>query len=114
MTKADPNSKAGQIRHAERTLRSLLRTPKTRAGLIAAVSKGHITKNFVFGWLSEHVRDGLVTELKSGSAPMYQITSAIVVEQPKVGGYPEWLEPRHVPVSISRTVYIDGTPRKGQ
>lgn len=108
MTAAKPDSKAGQLRSAERTLRALLRTPKTRNGLVAAVTKGHISRNFVFGWLAERRRDGTVTTLKSGTKVMFQITSSIVIETPVQSEYPSWLDPRSVPAAGSRTLYVDG------
>jgi hypothetical protein len=102
------NSKAGQVRAAERILEGLLRTPKTRGGLVAAVITNHISRNFVFGWLSEKSRDGTLTKLKSGSNVMYQIAKHVVVEVPAESAYPSWLDPRWLPLAAGRTVYIDG------
>lgn len=108
MTRANPNSKAGQLRQAERTLRLLLKTPKTRGGLIAAVAKGHVSRNFVFGWLAERRRDGTVTTHKSSGIVMYQIVEQEVKEVPKESPYPVWLDPRSLPVADGRAVYING------
>jgi hypothetical protein len=93
---------------AGRLLTALLRSPKTRPGLIAAVAEHGVTRNFVYGWLSEQIRTGLVTVHKSSKTPLYQMTAAIVVEQPADSQFPAWLEPRVVPNSVDRRVYIDG------
>lgn len=114
--KQKPDSKAGQLRAADKLIRRLLRTPKTRAGLIAAVtSSGKVSRNFVYGWLSENTRNGTVTVLKSASTgrqPHYQITEHIVVEVATLGAYPSWLEPRALPMATSRQVFISGQTTK--
>jgi hypothetical protein len=89
-------------------LMALLRTPKTRAGLIAAVEADGITKNFVYGFLSQSQREGTVTQLKSMNPVQYQATEFIVVERPAERVFPTWLEPRSLPTSIGRRTYIDG------
>lgn len=107
MTPKGP-SKAGQLRQAEKTLRGLLRTPKTRVGLIAAVAKGSISRNYVYGWLSERRRDGTITVLKSGATLMFQVAPATVSEAPEPSLYPLWLDPRALPLSTGRTVVVNG------
>lgn len=116
MTAPNPQSKAGQLRAAEKTLRGLLRTPKTRSGLCAAVTGGRISRNFVYGWLAERGRDGTVTTLKSSTHVMYQIANHLVQELPVQSVYPTWLDPRALPLSSSRAVHIDGilVKNKGQ
>lgn len=106
--KKQPDSKAGRSRAADKMLRSLLRTPKSRAGLIAAALSVGVSRNFVYGWLSEQRRDAKIAVLKSGRIEMYQMTTHVVVESPAPGTYPAWLEPRALPVSASRCVYVDG------
>lgn len=101
-------STAAQIRQAESTLRSLLRTPKSRPGLIAAVVKGKISRNYIFGWLAERRRDGTLTVHKSSGALMYQIAVYGVSETPIESIYPRWLDPRHLPTAHSRVVVVDG------
>jgi hypothetical protein len=94
---------------AEALLKALLRTPKTRAGLIAAaITQEGITKNFVYGWLTEASRTGIVTMLKSTNPVQYQLTSHIVIEKPAEGFFPTWLEPRDLPSVDRRRIYIDG------
>lgn len=103
-----PDSRAGRARAADQTLRRLLRTPKTRAGLIAAVVGRDITRNYVYGWLSERTRDGTLAVLKSAGQRLYQITASVVQEQASEGQYPSWLEPRQIPLAAARRLYIDG------
>ena len=103
-----PVSKAAQIRAAERMLRGLLKTPKTRAGLIAAVTKGVVSRNYVYGWLAEGSRDGTLTKLRSMGACWYQLTPEVIEEVPLPGIFPGWLDPRSLPASRSRTVVVDG------
>lgn len=99
-----------QAIHAEQVLNGLLRTPKTRPGLIAATVASKISRNFVFGWLTEQVRTGQVIPLKSTNPPMYQLASAGAAEVPCPGEYPQWLDPRVLPPVVSRRVYIAGRP----
>lgn len=108
MTAPNPTSKAGQLRAAEKTLRGLLRTPKTRNGLVAAVCNGIVGRNFVYGWLAERRRDGTVTTLKSGKNVAFQIAKHVVIEVPAESVYPAWLDPRIVPMAASRAIHIDG------
>lgn len=104
-----PDSKAGRLRAVDRLIRGLLRTPKSRAGLIAAVAGSGLSRNFIYGWLSERRRDGTVTVLKgSGTQILYQITTHVVIETPSPSVYPPWLEPKTIPMANTRRVYIDG------
>lgn len=104
----DPNSRAGQVRKAEVLLRRLLKTPKTRSGLIAAVANQLISKRFVYGWLANQVLSGEVVKLKSGSSVTFQMKGVTIVETPCFKGFPAWLDPRVVPVVLERKVFIDG------
>ena len=97
-----------QVRQANKVLLALLKTPKTRPGLIAAVSSDSISRNFVFGWLIEQVRSGVVVKLKSSHHITYQVAVTLSEEQPRAGMFPNWLEPRILPVLATRRVYIDG------
>lgn len=104
-----PDPKTVRAREADKLLRRLLRTPKTRAGLIAAVATHKVSGNFVYGWLSENQRNGTVTVLKSsGRQFQYQISEHVVIETAAPGQYPSWLEPRTLPVASARRVFIDG------
>lgn len=99
---------------AEATLRSLLRTPKTRAGLEAAVVAVGVSRRFVFGWLSEATRTGLVATIKTCDPWMYQLSSWLAKETAKASLYPSWLDPRILPDVASRAVYLDGRPIESQ
>ena len=103
-------SRAAQVRRAEAVLLSLLRTPKTRPGLVAAVSGRDISRNFVFGWLVEQVRNGGVVKLKSAQHVSYQIATTLHTEVAYEGVYPSWLESRALPSMVARRIYIDGRP----
>lgn len=102
-----PPTKKATIEAAQALLEGLLRSPKTRAGLIAAVAPG-LSRNYVYGFLSEQVRTGRVTVLKTMDPPQYQMTEYIVIEKPRSSEFPLWLDPRAIPVSVRRDVYIDG------
>lgn len=103
-----PESRAAQARQADLVLRRLLRTPKTRPGLIAAVTSRMISRRFVFGWLTESLRTGLVVELKGGTTKTYQIKGVVIAEAPRISEYPSWLDPQALPQVMERTAYIDG------
>ena len=103
-----PESRAAMVRQAEKVLLALLRTPKTRSGLIAAVAGESISKRFVFGWLSEHSRNGVVVVLKSTTTVSYQLATHQIIERPALGVYPTWLEPRELPDVSARQAYLDG------
>lgn len=96
---------------AEATLRALLRKPKSRSGLVAAVVGGAVTKNFVYGFLSVGITSGEIVVLKSTSAsdPLYQLSGRFHVEVPAGSGYPLWLDPRALPAVSGRRVYIGAT-----
>lgn len=103
-----PPSKAAQVRQAERTLLGLLRTPKTRTGLIAAVKSKVISEHFVYGFLAEGRNSGELVTFKSGRQLMYQVAAPTVAEVPEASVYPSWLDPRALPIATSRLVVIDG------
>lgn len=93
---------------ARHLLSKLLRTPKSRSGLIAAVKSQAVSRNFVFGYLTTEVRAGRVVVLKSGVSVMYQLSECVVHEEPAPKEFPVWLEPRALPLAVGRRVYIDG------
>ncbi len=83
----DPNSRAGQVRKAEATLKRLLKTPKTRNGLVAAVASQAISKRFVYGWLANQVLSGEVVRLKSAGTFTFQLKGTVIVETPCFKGF---------------------------
>lgn len=113
---AKPDSKAARARAADKLIRNLLRTPKTRPGLIAAVTSATgVTRNFIYGWLSERTVDGTVTVFKgAGRNLTYQITTHVVIENAREGTFPSWLEPRVLPMATSRGVFISGHKNKSK
>lgn len=108
MAKVNPNSKASQIKRAKALLAGLLRAPKTQAGLIAAAKTKGVTRNFVYGWLTNALRTGVVVKHKSTDPETYQLADHAASETPSVGAYPAWLEPRGLPAFTSRRAVIDG------
>ena len=108
MAQVNPNSRAAQVRRAETVLTRLLKTPKTRNGLVAAVTSKRISRNFVFGWLANQVVSGGVVKLKSGATVTYQIKGTVILENPALSGFPTWLDPRTLPLVSERKVFIDG------
>lgn len=108
MAPVNPNSRAAQVRRAEIVLTRLLKTPKTRNGLVAAVTSKKISRNFVFGWLANQVVSGGVIKLKSGMLITYQIKGEVILENPALSEFPSWLDPRSLPVVSERKVFVDG------
>lgn len=108
MAPVNPNSRAAQVRKAEVVLTRLLKTPKTRNGLVAAVTSKKISRNFVFGWLANQVVSGGVVKLKSGALVTYQIKGSVILENPALSGFPSWLDPRTLPAVAEHKVFIDG------
>lgn len=106
MTK--PLPKAEQLRRANKMLSALLRTPKTRAGLIAAVTTGAISRNYIYGWLSEGKRNGTLTVLKTRNSLTYCVAAKVVQEVAQESVFPTWLDPRVLPALCGRRAYLDG------
>ena len=96
------------VRKASRTMSILLKTPKTREGLVAAVASEMVSKRFIFGWLTEQVRTGNVSQFKSARTVLYQIRGTFIKEPVSRSDYPNWLEPRTLPTVRSGTVFVDG------
>lgn len=106
-----PVSKAAELRQTNRMLMALLKTPKTRAGLIAATATtltGTVSKNFIYGWLSEGKRNGTLTVLKTRNSLTYCVATRVVQEVAQGSAFPSWLDPRVLPMSCDRRAYLDG------
>lgn len=101
-------TKRSEARKTEKMLVALLATPKTRAGLIAAVSGSGLSRHFIYGWIGEQLRSGALAELKASRPSTFQMADKVIVELPPPGFYPSWLEPRHLPTALSRQAYFDG------
>ena len=111
MAKVNPNSKASKLRRAKALLEALLRAPKTQAGLIAAARTKGVSRNFVYGWLTNAVQTAVVVKHKSTDPPTFQLAATAATEQPSAGDYPPWLEPRGLPAFTGRTAFIGGARR---
>lgn len=87
----------------------LLRSPKTRAGLIAAVASMGLSRRFVIGWLTAAEQAGRIVALQSsvGGAPLYQAARETHDERLQPSPYPAWLCPSHAPLppTTGRRVY---------
>jgi len=105
-----PESRASQARKAELTLLRLLKTPKTRSGLVAAVTSRMISRRFVFGWLANQVVSGGVVKLQIGSSVTYQVKDTPIEETLGRSVFPTWLDPRVLPQTsdADRSVFIEG------
>lgn len=109
-TKLRPGSRRAQVAAAEKILVALLRSPKSRSGLIAAVAGKKISRHFVFGWISRQLTVGAVAQLKSTFPPMFQLSECVVEEHSAPSQYPSWLDPRQLPPSQGRRVFAAGRP----
>ena len=107
MAKVSNDSKIAKDQKVHQLLRALLRTPKTRKGLVAAARSRGVTPHFVYGFIADAVRTGVLTVHKSGDEVLYQTTSFAGAEQPREGHYPAWLEPRMLPAFTSAEAFID-------
>lgn len=103
-----PPARRTEVKKAEKLLTGLLGTPKTRAGLVAAVADSGLSKHYIFGWLGDQLRKGLVVELKASKPATFQMAHKVIAERPSASIYPAWLGPRELPVTFSRRAYIDG------
>lgn len=103
-----PPLKPDAVKEADKVLRALLRTPKSREGLVAAVVNERITRNFVFGWLAEQVRTGVVVQIPNGKRRSYQIVGEFVAATSYETLYPSWLDPRTLPTATRRRLLLDG------
>lgn len=114
MSRRIPAARAPHVTKARQVLSALLRTPKTRSGLVAAVKTAQISKHFVFGFLSEGVLNGTLTLHKSVGSDLYQLTSHFHTEVPAPSEYPSWLDPRTLPGASQRRVFFNGKPAAEQ
>jgi hypothetical protein len=94
----------GTLVRAARRLSALLKTPKTKRGMAAAVSDLALSQWFVSGWLSREMKAGRVIEVhqRVRGQKLY-VLATTQVEPPKVDTiYPAWLCPQEVPQYASR------------
>ena len=91
---------------AERLLRGLLRSPKTRKGLFAAVAAQGYTRNWVYGWLASALYTGLIVVHRGGRDPQYVLASEDDLHvHDSTAAYPAWMCPKPPPPFAARRVY---------
>lgn len=95
---------------ASKRLKALLKSPKTRAGLVAAVADLGLDEWFVQGWLSTEVTAKRVIKIHMHREKAEMFVHC-TVPQEIVGRetvFPSWLEPAKVPVYGERRLYSLG------
>jgi hypothetical protein len=85
-------------------LRALLRSPKTREGLVAAAKAEGVTQRYVWGFISAGVADGSLVVNKLGTHRTYTVDQLVVAGSVMPSIYPAWLDPRTLPTAQSRRV----------
>jgi hypothetical protein len=96
-----------QMEQARGRMLALLRSPKTKAGLVLAVHDLAVSPQFVQGWLVQQVNTGLVlrVQVPTGAPQTYVLSKAPLKPEELPSNYPTWLEPRAVPdFSVRRYV----------
>lgn len=89
--------------HADTLLTGLLGSPKSRKGLIAAVHSLGLSKDFVCGWLSTKVNQGVISRTHVEGKVCYQVADLNPVLPDSL--YPAWLDPRNLPPTTGRRIY---------
>lgn len=91
-------------------LTALLKSPKTRAGLIAAVADLGVDEWFVQGWLSSEVTAKRVIKIfmHRDKVEMFVHCTTPTEVVRRDSNYPTWLEPSRVPVYGERRLYSLG------
>ena len=86
-------------KRADARLSALLRSPKAVAGLVMAVADIGVSKNFVYGWLSNKLNTGEVipVQIADGETKLYILGHANHNAAPAPSLYPSWLDPRQLP-----------------
>jgi hypothetical protein len=90
-----------------KTLTALLRSPKTKAGLVAAVSTLDLPEAFVQGWLAAEIASKKVIKVRllQAQQEMFALSSVVADINPQPSEFPSWLEPRHVPEYRGRSLH---------
>ena len=99
----------------DEVLTGFLRKPRSRGALEAMASEQAFPKQYVASWLINEVREGRVIKHKSAEGNLYSVDLGYVREEPEPSEYPDWLDPRSLPVTRTRTLYVGGVAtRKGK
>lgn len=101
------------LEQANSTLFALLRSPKSKAGLRAAVAGQGLSIHFITGWLSQQMKEGTVIPVQQvqGADLMYVLGGAPALPEATPTKYPAWLEPRALPQFKERRLVsmLEGT-----
>lgn len=91
----------------DQLLMSLLRTPKTRAGLAAAVADKGVSEGRVTGWLSRAEARGLVVKAGAVAGKPSFVRAGYEARHPAPPPmYPAWMDPTpKLPEATRRRVY---------
>lgn len=95
----------------DRLLRALLRSPKTRQGLAAALADRGLSESVVDGWLAQSLAAGVVAKAWHGETDTYlYVLSGREARLPgKDSCLPAWLDPPiTLPEYSQRRVYRGG------
>ena len=95
----------------DRLLRALLRSPKTRQGLVAALSDRGLSESVVDGWLAQSLAAGLVAKARCGETDtfLYVLSGREARLPGKDTCLPVWLDPPiTLPEYSQRRVYRGG------
>ena len=95
----------------DRLLRALLRSPKTRQGLAAALADRGLSESVVDGWLAQSMAAGVVAKARHGETDTYlYVLSGCEARLPRQGSaLPAWLDPSiTLPEYSQRRVYRGG------
>lgn len=98
------------MRLVEHRLTALLKSPKTRKGLLAATADMGLAPAVINGWISAAAHIGTVCTHRAGPHLMYSLKSAQVDEPTGVSLYPGWLDPRNLPAFSARRIRSSAVP----
>lgn len=107
LSKPIRNPSDAEKQEAKQILLALMRTPKTRPGLVAAVAN-KVGRRHVYGWLGDWLRTDVIVQQKGSNCLYYMLPSAVPQIFVKPSIYPTWLDPRFLYQAVERRVYIAG------
>lgn len=96
-----------------RLLKGLLKSPKTRAGLIAAAKTLGVSANAVYGWLAARGREGVVFKYISGKTTLFTVYRTLAQEHDSrrldtehLTVFPEWMQPKFIPPTSTHRIHL--------
>lgn len=93
-------------RKADKRLRALLRSPKSKRALYACLELDGVSKKFVDGWLVAALQQGDVVKHGAGLGMTYQLVTGVSEAPEFLSQYPEWLAPKKVPAFSSEDRHV--------